>query len=168
MNKKYRIFGKIPVVDILILLILAVVVAACAFFLTRGEVKEQTGADAQAKTYPFEAVLCMSSLSRDDALLAEVGDKLYLEDGTFVATVTAKESKPHYRYGFDGETGACVQNELEGKVDLYLTVKGEATARSEKGIMIGKKRLAFNSFLTLGNEKFLWKMVTVDITREEA
>lgn len=168
MNKKYRIFGKIPVVDILILLILAVVVAACAFFLTRGEVKEQTGADAQAKTYPFEAVLCVSNMTQQNYDLVEVGDKLYLEDGTFVATVTAKESKPHYKYAFDDKTGAPVQSEMKGKVDLFISVKGEAKERSDRGILLGKKRIAYNNAVPLGNEKYFWKMTTVDITREEA
>ena len=168
MNKKYRLFGKLPVVDLLIVLVLMAVVAAGTFFLTRGEVKEQTGADAQAETYPFEAVLCVENLTQQDHDLVAVGDKLYLENGTYVATVTAKESKPFYKFGFDAQTGESVATKIDGRLDVYLTVKGEALSRGNKGILFGKKRIAYDNLIQLGNEKYFWKMMTVDITREEA
>ena len=44
MNKKYRLFGKIPVVDILIVAVLLAVLAVGVRFLTREEVQNQTGA----------------------------------------------------------------------------------------------------------------------------
>lgn len=168
MNKKYRIFGKIPVVDILILLVLVAAVAACTLFLTKEEIKEQTGADAQAKTYPFEAVLCVSNVTQQNYDLVEVGDKLYLEDGTYVATITAKESKPYYKVALHSETAESVQTQMPGKVILYVHVKGEATQRSNKGILIGEERIAYDNKVGLGNEKYFLKMMTVDITREEA
>ncbi len=169
MNKKYRLFGKIPVVDVLIVIVLFAILAVGAFFLSRGEVKEQTGAESQVeKTYPFEAVLCVEGKRELDYALVEVGDKLYTENGTYAATVTAKEKKPHYKYGVNAQTGQTVKTEIEGRVDIFITVKGEATARDNNGIYIGKKRVAYNNKIPLGNEKIFWKMLTVDITREEA
>ncbi len=169
MNKKYRLFGKIPVVDILILVLLIGVLALGVRFLTKDEVKDQTGADSQvAKTYPFEAVLCVSNTAEENEALVEVGDKLYLENGTYAATVTAVEVKPYVAYSTDPHTGAPVGTEQEGRVNLYLSVSGEATADSNKGIFVGKKRVAYNNTIPLGNEKYFWNMMTVDITREEA
>ena len=169
MNNKYRLFGKIPVVDILIVLLALTVLAVGVLFLTKEEVKEQTGADSQvAKTYPFEAVLCVENTASANEALVQVGDKLYLEDGTHAATVTAVEIKPYVAYGTHPVSGEPVATEMKGRVNLYLTVSGEATADSNKGIFVGKKRIAYNNSIPLGNEKYYWNMMTVDITRKEA
>ena len=169
MNKKYRLFGKIPVVDILIVVLLLAVLAVGVRFLTGEQVKEQTGADSQvAKTYPFEAVLCVQNTAAENEELVAVGDKLYLEDGTCAATVTAVSTKPYTASGTHPDSGEPVSTEVKGRVNLYLTVSGEATADSNKGIFVGKKRIAYNNTIPLGNEKYYWNMMTVDITREEA
>ena len=169
MNKKYRLFGKIPVVDILIVILLLGVLAVGVRFLTKDEVREQTGADSQvAKTYPFEAVLCVQNTAADNEALVEIGDKLYLENGTYAATVTAVTAKPYVAYGTHPVSGDPVATEMEGRVNLYLSVSGEATADSDKGIFVGKKRVAYNNTIPLGNEKYFWNMMTVDISREEA
>lgn len=169
MNKKYRLFGKIPVVDILVVVLLLGVLAVGVRFLTREEVKEQTGADSQiAKTYPFAAVLCVQNTAADNEALVEIGDKLYLENGTYAATVTAVKAEPYVAYGTHPVSGEPVATEMKGRVNLYLSVSGEATADSDKGIFVGKKRIAYNNTVPLGNEKYFWNMMTVDISREEA
>lgn len=169
MNKKYRLFGKIPVVDILILILLIGVLAVGVRFLTKDEVKEQTGAESQiAKTYPFEAVLCVPNTAFENEELVEIGDKLYLDNGTYAATVTSVRTEPYIAYNTDLESGKPVATEQKGRINIYLTVSGEATANSNKGIFIGKKRVAYNNTIPLGNEKYFWNMMTVDITREEA
>lgn len=169
MNKKYHLFGKIPVVDVLIVLVLVLVVSACVFFLTRGAVQEQTGAQAQQeKIHPFEAVFCVENIKPNNYEAVEVGDKLYLDDGTYVATITKKEIKPHLKFSFDSKTAQPVTTQMDGRFDLFITVKGEATARDDNGILINKKRIAYNNRISLGNEKYYWGMLTVDITREEA
>ncbi len=168
MNKKYHFFGKIPVVDVLVVILILVLVTGSIYFLTRGQVKEQTGTQAQVeKAYPFDAVFCVENITSEQYELVEIGDKLYLDNGTYVATVTKKENKPHCKFAFDSKTGQLVKTEMEGRLDLLITVKGQTNERGREGIFIDKKRIAYNNRIALGNEKYFWGMLTVDITREE-
>lgn len=164
MKGKYKLFGKIPVVDILVVLVLVAVMAAALWLLTRNEVQQQTGADAQVEqTYPFTAVFMVSDTAVKNVDLIEVGDELYLKGGTYVGKVTAVRSEPYVEYNTDALTGEQVGTELGDRANVYLTVDGVGTADSDKGIFVLKKRIAYNSTLPVGNEKYYWTMRVVDV-----
>ena len=164
MKNKYRLFGKIPVVDILIVLVLAVAFSGAIWLLTRNEVKEQTGADSQVEqTYPFTAVFMVKDTAAENVDLVQVGDELYLKGGTYVGKVTAVRSEPYSEYNIDTEKEEQVLSTFEDRRNIYLTVDGVATSDTEKGIFVLKKRIAFDSTVAIGNEKYYWTMRVVDV-----
>ncbi len=168
MNRKYRLFGKIPVVDILIVVVLVAFFGGAVWLLTRGEVEEQTGAESQADIYPFTAVLYVKNTAEENYQLVEVGDVLHHKDGTVIGTVTAVRKEPYVEYAVDQTTGEHKGTEMAGRVGLYISIKGEATADSAKGIFVGKKHLAMNCTIKAGTEKYYWNMRFVELTGEDA
>ena len=88
MKGKYRLFGKIPVVDILIVLVLVALCVTAVWLLTREEVSEQTGAESQVEqTYPFTTVLMVKDIVEEYADLPVVGDELYFKGGTYFGKI---------------------------------------------------------------------------------
>lgn len=166
MSRKYRLFGKIPVVDILIVLVLVAFLGGAIWLLTREEVQEQTGAEAQDEVYPFTAVLLVNNTPSRNASLVTVGDKLYLKGGTYVGTVTDVRVEPYRNYGVDSVTGEYVGTVMNGRSNLYISIDGEAMADSSKGIYINKKRIAYGNRHDIGNEKYCWSMTIVEVRSE--
>ncbi len=155
MNKKYRLFGKIPVVDILILLALLAVTAAGIYLLTRPKVKTQTGTQSQVKTYPFTATFLLPQVRQDNLELLQIGDELYTDKGGKIGEVTALERKPYKTVRYDGD-GKEVNTLMPQYSVLYVTVKGEATASSNRGTFVGKRRIALNNNMLLVSQKINW------------
>ena len=155
MNKKYRLFGKIPVVDILITLLLLAVFAAGIYLLTRPKVKTQTGTQSQARTYPFTAEFLISQVREENLGLISVGDELYTDKGVKIGKVTDVRRNPHEVLRFSS-TGQEVKTVMPQYSVLIVTVEGEATASSDRGTFIGKRRIALNNSLLLVNRKINW------------
>lgn len=169
MKGKYRLFGKIPVVDILIVLVLVALCVTAVWLLTREEVSEQTGAESQVEqTYPFTTVLMVKDIVEEYADLPVVGDELYFKGGTYFGKITKIEKKLYGDYYTSELTGEQVYNELPGKYCLYLTVDGTATSDTEKGITVGKNRVAYGLSFDVGNEKFYWSASVVGMGEEAA
>lgn len=168
MNNKYRLFGKIPVVDILVVTVLACMLAAGIWLLTRKEVKEQTGTVAQAETVPFTATFLVEATQKDNVSLIAVGDPLYLENGTSVGKVTDVEVTPLVRYGLDQQSGKMIPTEIEDRRDVYITAECTATKCNDKGVYIGKKKFSLNNKIALGNTKYEWAMLITSINAEVA
>ncbi len=166
MNKKYRLFGKIPVADILIVLLLLGLTFVSIRFLTKNDVQEQTGSSSQVQQkLPYNAVFCVENTAEENFDLIEVGDKLFLSDGTLVGTVTEKKAQPYISYLTDSATGIQKGTEMKGRVNVFISVSGEATSISARGIKIHNRFVAYNKSITMGNEKYGWSMETVWIDR---
>ncbi len=164
MKGKYRLFGKIPVADILVVAVLIAALAAAVWVLTRQEVSEQTGAESQVEqSYPFKAVLMVKDVNEEYTTLPAVGDELYLRGGSRFGKITKIEQTPYGEYRYRETDGKQIFTELEGKSTLYFTVEGEASANSGLGMFIDKNRLAYGQALLVGTEKYYWGTTLVQI-----
>ncbi|MBQ6947874.1 MAG: DUF4330 domain-containing protein [Clostridia bacterium] len=169
MKGKYRLFGKIPVVDILIVVLLVAVCASAVWLLTRKEVSDNTGAEAQVEqTTPFTAVLLVKDITEEHGNLPQVGDELFFKGGASLGKITKIEKEPYGEYHFNELTGQQVYTTLPGKCRLLLTVDGLATSYTEKGIAVGKNRIAYGAAMSVGNEKYYWEMSVIGLGEEDA
>ncbi|MBR5783525.1 MAG: DUF4330 family protein [Clostridia bacterium] len=170
MQNKYRLFGKIPVADILIALLLLALLAAGMFIIFRDDVQAETGADAQVQTeqtHPVTLTLAVIQTNAANVPLVAEGDELFFKDGKYFGKVISATSSPFVQYKADRE-GKYVATPMEDSANIYLTVECEATSRDVSGIYVGGKRVFYTTSLSLCNEKYVWRMNVVKIDREEA
>lgn len=171
MSNKYRIFGKIPVADILIVALLIAVMAMGIWFIGQGDVQEETGAESQAEdvgeSYPVTLTLSISNTSDKNEQLVSAGDELYYEDGTYFGKVTQATVEPYVTY-YSNTAGGYTESTVEGRITIYMVVQAQATSRTDHGIYINGERVYLSDTVTLCNEKYYWNMTVVDIEREEA
>ncbi len=135
-DKNGKIFSKISVIDIIIVLALALCIAA-AFIRFSGLLGDNTTASTQ-----FEYVVKISKVRENTAGAALKKGGMYssLSDGTYMGEVVSVEKKPH-----EGSAplvdGTVVKSSAEERFDVYMTVrtngkKTETALYSEGGKLI--------------------------------
>ena len=85
-----------------------------------------------------------------------------------MGTVTAVRQEPHLNYATDDITGEYVGTVMPGRSDLYITIDGQATENSSKGIYVNTARIAYGNRHSIGSEKYLWTMAIVELETEES
>ena len=164
MNRKYRLFNKIPVVDILIVAVLIAVFCAAVWVLTREDVQTQTGAVAQADEYPVTVTFFVNRTASENTAKVQVGDTIYTGSHVELGKVTKVEVGPYISYGIDTTgDGARIPTEVEGYSSIAFTVEGKATSSSNRGTYVGKQRLAYGAGFTIVSEKVTWKAKVIDL-----
>ena len=156
-------FGKIPVVDIIIVLLLCAVFGFAVWVLTRGSVQEQTGSSAQVNEYPFTATFLLERTGSEYTKLIEKGDKLYTDKGIYFGTVESVKTEPCIEYAFDSASGKEIGTVMPGQSSVTLSVTGKATASDSKGTFIGTRRLSLGSQFNVSGEKYFWSMRVIDL-----
>lgn len=126
LDKRGKLFGKISIVDILVVCIV-LVMAVGAFLswqkinnnviLTEDKALVQNNAiDKLEITFRLKEVRSMTLES------IQVGDDVYMEDtGKYLGTVVALESEPAKRLIYDNR-GNAINAELPERVDVLMTV----------------------------------------------
>lgn len=166
MNNKYRLFGKIPVVDILVVILLAAALAAGTWLLTRRDVKEQTGTVSQDDSAPFTATFLINNVDSGSAALVQTGDELFLADGTPIGTVTEFKTEPYVRYAPSPALGKQVGTVMNGRSNVIISAKCTATSCTKRGIFVKKKRVALNYNLPIGNKKYQFTGLVIALDTE--
>ena len=124
-DNKGRLFGRISVVDIIIVLAFIAAVAGFAYKLTAGSntivIKSDTPITMelkieQARQYSVDAVV--------------IGQNLYEEHADLIGTVTAVRTEPSYTLGGNND-GTQTYAPVENRFDIYITVA--ATGRVTDG-----------------------------------
>lgn len=124
-DNKGKLFGRISVVDIIIVLAFIAAVAGFAYKLTAGSntivIKSDTPITMelkieQARQYSVDAVV--------------VGQNLYEEHADLIGTVTAVRTEPSYALGGNTD-GTQTYAPVENRFDIYITVA--ATGRVSDG-----------------------------------
>ena len=134
-KKSWKLFGKLNIIDLLILLvvIVALIMVAVRFLQNRNKTEAVNTQKVVVTFYGFEDV----SNFVVDAL--QVGDvvSLFSESGA-IGTLTGFTSEPAYQLVVDPATGNNVREDLLDQCFLTITV--------EKGLTIGK-----NTYVVGGN-----------------
>ncbi len=162
-EKKYRLFGKIPVVDLLIVGVLLAALAGAVFVLTRDQVKSQTGETAQAQRYDFTATLMLEYTGKNNISLLKAGDTVYNNDGVLFGTVQSVEGQPYIAWERNRETGEEIGAAVDGYATMKIVVTGTTESTGSRGTFIGKKRLAIGNHFTVANEQVNWSMRVIDL-----
>ena len=141
-KKSWKLFGKLNIIDLLILLvvIVALIMVAVRFLQNRNKSEAVNTQKVVVTFYGFEDV----SNFVVDAL--QVGDvvSLFSESGA-IGTLTGFTSEPAYQLVVDPATGNNVREDLLDQCFLTITVECEGDF-SRKGLTIGK-----NTYVVGGN-----------------
>ncbi|MGI6031050.1 MAG: DUF4330 domain-containing protein [Eubacteriales bacterium] len=136
MDQKGRLFGKISIVDIVIVLAVLVAVAGFAYKMNSGNSTIAVKADT-----PVTMVLRMEQVRQFTVDAVRVGDQVYEEHGDLLGTIVSYETKPAYRTGENGD-GTVTYAPVENRYNLYITLEGVARV-SDTGIFLnGSKQFS--------------------------
>lgn len=142
-DKNGRLFGKISVIDILVIVIVIVLgFAVYSRFFTKETTAVATVNDN------FEYQICVKGVRQLTADALRVGDRLYdSEHDTYLGTITAVEVKDSYgEYAtLDGE---YVVAPIENRVDVILTLSAEGLVSAGRYYASRTYELGVNSSLT--------------------
>jgi hypothetical protein len=126
MKKKFidgdgRIFGKVSIVDIFVLLVIIAVLAAAYVKLN---VKELTA--PAAKTVPMEYVISLRGAHPDNAATLRVGDEVWTEIGGYAGRVIAVDIRPAMKEELT-VGGKYVMGSIEGRLDVDIYLLADCT-----------------------------------------
>ncbi len=143
--KKYRLFGKIPVFDIIIIAI--VLIAAIVFynvFMTSksGEII----VNSQTKTIRYTVDFLNISNTVDG--IPDVGEKVY-ETSTnyFVGTVVSAQAKPFVNYSYNEVTGEPTSTTYNDRQTISIVIEASAVV-SERSTEVNGVKLGIGKTTT--------------------
>ncbi len=155
MNRKYRLFGKLPVVDILIILLICAVGAFAVWFLTRPTVSEDTLSTATNETQTIEYDLLVSSVSDSITALPIQGETVFdSESMTAIGTVTRVSVSPAYTYTVNKEKGISEKLKEADRHAVEITVKVDTTTASDSGVYVGETQIAIGKTISYATKSF--------------
>jgi hypothetical protein len=117
-----RLFGKLSVIDLAVILIVAVLLVAA---YVKFNVMETTS--PSVKTYQIEYTLMISGIREQNAALLRPGDAVWTETGTPVGTITSVTTQPATQISQLAD-GRYVKGSVEDKVDTELVITANCTA----------------------------------------
>lgn len=121
MDENGRLFGKISIIDVVVLLLVAAIAASIAFVRSGQQV---TGNGATEETITFQVLATGLAGYLEPAV--QTGDKLFDKDyasGGALGTITDVEVLPGTKQAYLND-GTVAQVEMEEGVNLLLTVEG--------------------------------------------
>lgn len=127
-DEKGKIFGKLNIIDLLVILLLVVAVALVAFKVLRQDGAGHIAATSIVYTVEVDGVdksvyeEILSFLPEDGS-----GDRLMANGAMLDAYVTNVTAVPHVNYGVNAQGQATVSTEQNGRLDLIFTIKANVT-----------------------------------------
>lgn len=161
LDKKGKLFGKINLVDLSVILIIIIAVAATYFKFNLSAHSDVTRKDA-------DVVITLRAVNvRDFTVDAyEVGDKLYdTGNGKLLGEIiekTTTESMEH----ITKVDGTVVEQVLPERKNLVVKVKSAATVREDGVVLEGGKQLYLNQSNTLYTQTAITNFETMQIDIE--
>ena len=130
-----RLFGKISIIDVVMLLLVVAMAAAIAFVKSSQNVTNNNVAEQ-----PITFQILVGGAYDYVEPMVQVGDKLYDKDYTSngpLGTITAVEVQPGRMQAYLHD-GTVAQVEVEGGVNLLLTVEGSGLVTERGSYMINR------------------------------
>lgn len=125
-DSKGRLFGKLNLIDLLVILLIVVVLAAAVLKLTGADTAGNHYSKSLNRPLIYTVVCRMVYRPVAEEMMAEKGNQLMaggeMVEGCFITDV---EMLPHYDTYVDGE-GKPLRVESEEYRDLLFTISGEA------------------------------------------
>ena len=157
-EKQYRLFGKIGVLDILIVLFLIVAIVTMFNSVANTDVSAATGKEE----IRYSVLIAKKDALLEDNLIAgmSVFDSL---KGSKIGTLVSYEMVAHKTYKPDLATGKIVVSEVEGLYD-YIVVISTPADISESAIAVGNYEVAVGKEMFVKTKTFASQCFCVEIT----
>lgn len=158
--KKYRIFGKIPVFDVVIvaLVLIAGIIFYNVFMSSKsGEVLVKT----ETKTVRYTVEFLNISNMIDG--VPKEGDKVYETDGNYeIGKVVSAREKPFVNYSYNEETGEVSSTEYTDRRTISVVVEAKASV-SERATEINSVKIGLGKTMTINMPSLCALGVIVDM-----
>lgn len=143
--KKYRLFGKIPVFDIVLIAVLLAIAFVCFnIFSSSNSGSVITSSETKTIEYKVEFTNLSDRISNNPA----IGEKVYDNStNSNVGAVVAVDESNYIMIGYNNETGETVSTEMTDRKNIILVVKTQAVI-SDMGIDVNGVKLGIGRVLT--------------------
>lgn len=147
-DKNFRLFGKIGVLDIFIILILIIGVV----FALRFSVNTNAGAAANTQKISFTVLITKRKpgLEKDIVIGQKAFDSL---KGGEIGVVSGYNVKPYKSTQSNGLTGEMVRYEVQGLNDIEVTITADAKAL-QSGVMVGDYDVSVGKEMFIKSKSF--------------
>lgn len=168
MNNKYRLFRKIPIVDILIVLLICGVGAFAVWFLTRPSVSEENLSTTVVQTQTVEYDLLVTSVSDSITALPAQGQTVFdSETMTAIGTVTRVSVSPAYTYVVNKQSGKSEKVAEKDRHAVEIIVRVTTPTVSDRGVYIGDTHIAISKMINYATESFGAQATVMGVRVEE-
>ena len=136
--RKYRLFGKIPVFDVILVLLIAAVVVFAFMFFKRNDMMP-----TESRTIRY--VLELKNINNAIESMPQEGETV--TDGKAniaIGTVVSSESIEYASNWFNAETGEVYRNVLSDRHTVRVVVEAKANI-SDQGIFVNNVRISVAS-----------------------
>lgn len=162
-DKKGKLFSKISVVDIIVILAICLAVVGFAYKMRSGDSKVSIKSDTAVQV-EFKA-----KTVRDYSVnAAEVGAYLYETKGQKLGKIIKVETKPAHRLINIGD-GRQVNAPIDNRYDMYITIEGDGQVDNGGVYINGNKLMLVGSDIKIRTNKLNSEAIIsgVRVTEEE-
>lgn len=152
-DNKGKLFSKISIVDILVVLVICLAVGGVYYKLHSGD-----NAVVIKSNTPIKATFVLNSVRLYTVDAAVIGDNLYEKNGQKLGKIVAVETKEAHKL-IDLNDGRQINAPVDNRYDLYITIEGNGRI-SESGIYMNGNRL----MLTGSDIKIRTKVLNCEAT----
>lgn len=159
-DNKGRVFKRISVVDIIILLCIAIAVGGFVYKMRAGN----NVIVAKANT-PIKATFLISEIRNYTADSIKAGDLLYEEHGGLLGKILYVKVLPAKKV-VDSPEGKQVYAEMSSRFDAYVTVEAEGAVRDGSIYIAGNRIINKGSDINVETNKIISKSTVYDVSTE--
>lgn len=147
-DKNGRIFGKINIIDLLVIIVIIAAACITVFKFTATSGKGNTKVNTA-----FSYTLKVTDVRDFTAKQFAEGDNLYDDEtGKFIGKVTAVKTEQSKEYALKSD-GTYNYTERPGRFDVYVTVSTNGTVKDTGYFAEGIRQIAPHSTIVLSSQK---------------
>lgn len=146
-DKKGRLFGKINLIDFVVLAAIIIAIAGFGYKTLSGSPTVTLSGDA-----PIEVTFKALKVREYTVNAVSQGDSIYERNGARLGTVTKVEAKPA-REILAMRDGANIYAQVENRYDLYITVEGTGRISGPSYYINSNRLMAAGSDIKLASNK---------------
>ena len=146
-DEKGKLFGKISVVDILVVLIFAVAIGGFIYKFTAGNDALRITADS-----PITMTLRIKAIRQFAVDAVDIGDEIYERNGPILGRVVSVKSDG-YRDTFDLNDGTQAYGDVENRYNLYITLESVGRISDDGYFINGSRQVAVGSEIKIRSDK---------------
>jgi len=157
-NKEGKLFGKVNIIDLTIVVFLLAVLVLSAIKIT-----EDKGPTFIAEKVDVELDIILRSMYDGFQNDLNIGDKLYdSTSGAYIGIITDKQVTPAIREVTTND-GRVVRAEVPQRWDIIFTVKGQGIDNADKGVTLGGEIRQIGLYFQMETHQFIVSGAIVDL-----